>query len=374
MGTAQLDVIPVENKKQWKAFVKFPYQHYKNDPNWVPPLLIDQKVLLNPEKHPFYKHADVQFFVAYLDGKIVGRIAAIIDHNHNEFHQEKTGMFGFFETINDFDVAEGLLSTAKVWVTERGMTAFRGPLNPCQNEDCGLLIDAYDSPPVIMMTYNPPYYKELVEKFGLKKVMDLYAYHVDGRNPPPEKLVRVAEALRKRNNLVVRPIDMKRFDEEADKVWLLYNKAWSKNWGFVPMTKEEFDHLAKNLKSVIVPEIALLAELDGEPIGFSLSLPDMNQALIKLKGRLLPFGLLKLLWYSKKINLARIIILGIVHEHQRHGFDSILYLDTWRNAGLKGYWQGEMSWVLENNEMMNRAARMLGGKVYKTYRLYEMKT
>jgi len=333
---------------------------------------MDQKILLNPDKHPFYEHAKIQFFLAKKDGVNAGRIAAIVDDNHNEFHEERTGFFGFFETVEDYEVAEKLLSAAKSWVKDQNMKAFRGPVNPCQNEECGLLVDAFDSPPVIMMTYNPPYYADFIERFGLEKVRDLYAYYIDDKNPPPDKLIRVAEAIRKKKNLTVRPVNMKDFNNEAKKVWQVYNNAWSKNWGFVPMTEAEFDHLAKNLKQALVPEIALIAEIEGEPIGFSLSLPDLNRALIHTNGRLLPFGLPKILYYSKKIDMIRIIIMGVIHKYQKQGIDSIFYLDTWRNASAKGYWRGEMSWILDNNDMMNRSATMLGGRIYKTYRLYEM--
>jgi hypothetical protein len=372
MENASVEIRPVLGKREWNEFVRFPYRHYRSNPHWVPPLLQDQKILLDPEKHPFYGHADVRFFLALKGGRTAGRIAAIVDRKHNEFHNEKTGFFGFFESVEDFPVAGGLLAAAKGWVKERGMTALRGPVNPSQNEDCGCLMDAYDSPPVIMMTYNPPYYPELFERFGLRKAMDLWAYFIDGKKEPPAKLIRVAEALRKKEGVVVRPVDMKRFDEEVEKIKFIYNNAWSHNWGFVPMTEEEFAHLAKNLKPVIVPELGLIAEIGGKPVAFSLTLPDMNQALIHLNGRLFPFGIFKLLWYSKKVDMARIITLGVVHEHQRKGIDGVLYLDTWRNAVRKGYWRGEMSWILETNTMMNRAAEMLGGKVYKTYRMYQM--
>ncbi|MBN2417535.1 N-acetyltransferase [bacterium] len=373
MGDESVRIIPVTAGKDWKRFVTFPYHHYRNDPNWVPHLLVDQKDLLDFRKHPFWRHADGQYFLAEKNGRVAGRIAAIIDHKHIEFHNEKIGFFGFFETINDETVAFALLDAAKQWLKERHLPRMRGPLNPSQNEECGLLIDAFDSPPMIMMTYNPPYYVDLIESYGLKKAMDLYAYEVDGTQDPPPKLVRVAEEIRKKHELTVRPIDMKHYTRDTEKVWEVYNKAWSKNWGFVPFTREEFEHLAKNMKSAIVPELALIAEIDGKPVGFGITLPDVNQALIKLNGRLLPFGIFTLLYYMKKINRVRIIILGVIHEHQRKGIDSILYLDTWRNAVKNGFMYGEMSWILESNKMMNRSAKMLQGKVYKTYRLYEMK-
>lgn len=373
MGDDTLRIIPVTTRKDWTRFVKFPYRHYRNDPNWVPPLLLDQKELLDFNKHPFWKHAEGQYFLAEKNGTLVGRIAALIDRKHLEFHNEQIGFFGFFESINDTQVAFALLDAAKGWLKERNMPRMRGPLNPSQNEECGLLIDAFDSPPLIMMTYNPPYYVDLIESYGLKKAMDLYAYEVDGTHDPPEKLVRVAEEVRKKHNLTVRPINMKQYKKDTEKVWEVYNQAWSKNWGFVPFTREEFEHLAKNMKSAIVPEIALIAEMEGKPVGFGITLPDVNQALIKLTGRLLPFGIFKLLYHMKKINRVRIIILGVIHEHQRKGIDAILFLDTWKNAVKNGYTHGEMSWILETNKMMNRAARMLTGKIYKTYRLYEMK-
>ncbi len=369
----KLTIVPADNKRLWNCFVKFPYQFYKNDPNWVPPLLADQKVLLNPDKNPFYQHAKSKFFLAFRNGQPVGRIAGFVDDNHNTVHDEKTGHFGFFECEKNYETAERLLAIAKTWIKNQGMKNFRGPANPCQNEDCGLLIDAFDSPPVVMMTYNPPYYIQFFEKFGLKKAMDLYAYLIEGKNPPPKKLVRIAEKVREKENLVVRPLKMKNYDEEVKKVHHIYNNAWSKNWGFVPMTGDEFSHLAKTLKQVIIPEYALLAELNGEPVGFSLSIPDINQALIHTNGRLFPFGFLKLLHYSKKIDKIRIIVMGVVQKYRRLGIDAILYLDTWRNAVANGITLGEMSWILETNKMMNRAAKMLGGKVYKTYRMYEMK-
>jgi len=370
-----LDIIAVQSKKDWNTFVRFPYQHYKDHPPWVPPLLMDQKVLHNPKKYPFYNHADHQLFLAKMEERIVGRIAALVDHRHNKVHEEKMGFFGFFETIDDQKVANGLLNAAKDWVKNQGMDRFRGPANPCQNEDCGLLTNAFDTPPVIMMPYNYAYYQNLIESFGLKKAMDLWAYYIDANKiDPPEKLIRVVEKKKARNNIIISPINIKDFWNEAKKVWVIYNKAWEKNWGFVPMTEDEFDYLAKHLKSVIVPDLALMAEIDGKPIAFSLTLPDLNQALIHTNGRLFPTGLAKIMIHEKKIDMARVIIMGVIPEYRNLGIDAMLYLDTWRNATARGYARGEMSWILENNTMMNRALQMLGAEVYKVYRMYEMST
>jgi len=370
---ASIRIIAVDNRKDWLTFVKLPYHLYRKDPNWVPPLMMDQKTLLDPQKHPFYEHAETQFFLAVKDRHTVGRIAAIIDHIHNDVHGEKTGMFGFFECINDQEAADALLASARDWVRERGMTAFRGPLNPSQNEDCGLLVDSFDTPPVLMMTYNPPYYADLLENFGLKKAMNLFAYYIDDTQPPPEKMVRVTEKLRRKRNVTIRPVNMNNYWEDVQKVKYIYNNAWMQNWGFVPMTQKEFDHLAKNFKAIVKPELALLAEIDGKPVGFSLSVPNMNEALIHLKGRLFPLGLPRLLYYTKRISMIRIIIMGVIKKHRNHGIDAMMYLETWRNAVRLGYHKGEASWILETNTMMKRAMQMLGGRVYKTYRLYEIK-
>lgn len=362
------------DKKRWINFIRFPYTHYKNNPYWVPPLLSDQKILLNPDRHPFYEHASVNFFLATIDNNVVGRIAAIIDRNHNEIHNEQTGFFGFFETIEDFHVAEKLFSAAKSWVRNQGMNKFRGPVNPSLNEDCGFLTDAFKTPPVIMMPYNPLYYITFAEKFGFKKAANLFAYYIDNNQEIPEKLVKVASIINKKEKVTVRPFNLKNFSNDAKIVWHIYNKAWKKNWGFVPMTENEFNYLAKNLRQIVVPELALFAEINGRPVGFSLSVPDINQALIHTNGNLFPFGLIKLLWYSKKIDMIRTIIMGVIPEYRNRGIDALFYYETWKNAVKKGYIKDEMSWVVETNKMMQRSAEMLGGKIYKTYRLYEMRT
>jgi len=361
------------DNKRWKSFVKFPYSLYKNNSYWVPPLFADQKNLLDPDKHPFYEHASANFFLATIDNQVVGRIAALIDENHNKIHNEQTGFFGFFETIENYQVAEKLFNASKSWIYNQGMTNFRGPVNPCLNEDCGFLTDAFDLSPVIMMPYNPPYYIDFAEKFGFKKAADLYAYYIDNNKKIPDKLIKIVNIVNKKEKIIIRPFDLKNFNNDAKAVWHIYNKAWKKNWGFVPMTENEFNYLAKNLKQVVEPELALFAEINGRPVGFSLSVPDINQALIHTNGHLFPFGFIKLLWFSKKIDMIRTIIMGVIPEYQRIGIDALFYYKTWKNAVKKGYVKDEMSWVVESNKMMRRSAEMLGGEIYKTYRLYEMK-
>jgi GNAT superfamily N-acetyltransferase len=284
--------------------------------------------------------------------------------------------------VNDYAVAEALLSTARDWVREREMVALRGPLSFSQNHQCGLLIDGFDGPPVVMMTYNPRYYIDFYERFGLAKAMDLYAYIGDlaqfGGDPSklPSKLVRVTEKVKKRAGVTMRPANMKSYDEEIQRAKLVYNRAWEKNWGFVPMTDAEFDELAADLKQILDPDLAVIAELDGEPIGVSVAIPDINQVLKHLDGRLFPIGWIKALWYARKVTGARLMILGVVEEHRGRGIEALLMFETLKAAVVNGYQSIELSWILENNDMMNRitinVGQPYGAYVYRTYRVYQM--
>jgi hypothetical protein len=354
-----------------KRFIKFQWEIYKNNPYWVPPLLMDRRKLMDKKKNPFYAHADAEFFLAYRDGEIVGRIAAIMNHNHNKEHSDKIGFFGFFECVDDQDVANTLLGTAKNWLLQRGADAMRGPASPSVNDEYGLLIDGFDKSPVVLMPYNPPYYATLLEKAGLKKVKDLHAWHVHKDKVFSEKLERVSAMVKSRHGISFRPLDMKNFKREVELIHALYNRAWQYNWGAVPMTDAEFDTLAKDLKPVVVPGLVIIAEFKGEPIGFSLSLPDLNIALKhNRKGYLLP-GLYCLLRYKKAIKATRIITLGVVKEHQLTGAGGVLFYETGKASVALGYPEGEAGWILEDNVMMNRGAELLQGERVKTYRIYE---
>jgi hypothetical protein len=303
---------------------------------------------------------------------------AILNRAHNEFHGERAGFFGFFEVENDRQAAAALLDAARDWVRSRGADLIRGPMNPSTNYECALLVDGFDLDPMVMMTYNPAYYAELLEGYGLKKAMDLYAYDIGAHYfNHSEKLQRVADRLRKKSNISVRTVDMKKFKDEVGIIRQVYNDAWSRNWGFVPMTEAEFEHLAKDLKQIVDPRVVLIAEQANEegrskPVGFLLAVPDMNRALKKINGRLLPFGLLKLLWHSRKINTIRVITMGGIVEFQNLGMGSVFMDEIYRRGPAAGYPTGEMSWVLQNNVMMNRAAELIGGRRTKTYRIYEM--
>jgi hypothetical protein len=373
-----IQVTPVRTAPDLRRFIEIPYKLYRGDPHWIAPLRIAQKDILNTKKHPFYKTSDVEMFLAEREGRIVGRVMAIVNHAHNEFQNERAGFFGFFECENDKQAAAALFDAARDWVRARGVGVIRGPVNPSTNYECALLVEGFDLDPMVMMPYNPAYYAELLEGYGMKKAMDLYAYDIaaDYFNHS-NKLQRVAERLRNKSNIKVRTVNMKDFRNEVEIVRRIYNDAWSRNWGFVPMSEEEFDHLAKDLKQIVDPRVVLIAEQMTEnnktrPVGFLLAIPDINRALKKIRGRLLPFGLLKLLWYSRKLGAIRVITMGGIIEFQSLGIGSIFLDEIYRRAPAAGLPNGEMSWVLENNVMMNRAAEMVGGRRSKTYRIYEM--
>jgi len=363
-------VRPVQSKKDLMTFIKFPWKIYKNDPNWVPPLIMNEKNLLDKNKNPFFEHSECEYLLAYKNDKVVGRIASLVNHNHNEFHEEKTGFFGFFESINDEIVAKSLFESAENWIREQKMDRMRGPMNPSTNDTIGLLIDGFQSPPVLMMTYNPTYYIDLFEKVSLEKSKDVFAYYIDTTVPISDKIKRVAEIIKKRYKLTIRNVNMKKLREELELLKGIYNNAWSKNWGFVPMTEAEFDHLAKELKQIVNPELAIFAYIDGEPAGFSLALPDINQALLKINGRLFPTGLFKLLWLSRKIDMLRVIIMGMKKKYRNMGIDAVFYYETYTRGVKSGFTQGEFSWILEDNYPMRNVIENWGAKIYKTYRVY----
>src|SRR6185503_10728482 len=324
------------NARDRRAFLELPYRLYRRDAHWVPPLRMAQKDILNTARHPFYKTSDVEMFLAERDGRIAGRIMAILNRAYNEFHNERCGFFGFFEVENDSQAAGALLDAARDWLRGHGAEVMQGPVNPSTNYECGLLVEGFDLDPMVMMTYNPPYYSRLLEGYGMKKAMDLYAYDigVDYFNHS-NKLQRVAERLRKKSNIRVRPVNMKEFRKEVGIIREVYNDAWSRNWGFVPMTEAEFEHLAKDLKQIVDPRVVLIAEqfTEGrEPraVGFLLAVPDINFALKKINGRLLPLGLLKLLWHSRKIGSIRVITMGGILEFQNLGLGSIFLDEIYR--------------------------------------------
>ena len=372
MTRQQTTIREIPPGQSLKPFIDLAWTLNQHDPNWVPPLRMSVATVLDRKKHPFHRHADVAYFLAERGGRAVGRIAAIVNRRHNEFHEERTGFFGFFECEDDSATARALLERAAEWLRARGMETLRGPTDLSTNEEAsspGILIDGFDTPPMIQMSHNPPYYEALMEGAALEKDKDVVAIWLEG--DPPARIVRGFKTAMKRNDVTIRPLNMKRFKEEIDLFKRLYNSAWSRNWGFVPMTDAEFDHLAKEFRPVVDPDLCLVAEVKGEPVGFSLSLPDINQALRHIpNGRLLPFGVFKLLWHQRKIRGLRVITLGFIPAYQHLGLGPALYLRTWETGMRKGYTYGEASWVLEDNREMIRMLERMGGREYRRYRIY----
>ena len=349
---------------------------YASDPLFVAPIRSDVAKVFQGE-NPFFRHGEMQLFVARRDGRDVGRVAAILDRNHNEFHGEKAAFFGFFESENDPEVAGKLLEAAALWGRERKMTILRGPTNPTLNDEAGLLVDGFDSPPVMMMTYNPPYYAPLIEGQGFSKAKDLLAFWFPLEEKPLERLTRVAQRFRRRSpEIQVRNVTRGSLKHDLGKIREVYNEAWEKNWGFVPMTGEEMDFMAARLKPLLVPELLWIGEAprpDGglEPMAFMLMLPDYNVAIAPTRGRLLPFGWLRFLLARSRVRTVRVVTLGVKKPWRQSGIQSIMMADSLRFLLKKGYTGAEVSWLLEDNELVIGAVRLWGGKLYKTYRIYE---
>ncbi len=366
-----IEVTAVDGKKALHEFVELPFEIYRNDANWVPQLRIAVKELLDRGKHPFYANAEAEFFLAREGGRVVGRVAAIIDRNHNRFHNENAGFFGFFESVDNVNVARALLERARQWVFERGAKFLRGPVSPSTNYECGLLVDGFDSSPMVMMTYNPRYYPGLMEQVGLSKAKDLYAYLSNANTIEMKKIDRVADKVLKTTGVRVRPINMKDFQHDVERVWEVYGAAWQRNWGFIPMTREEFFLMGKEMKMILKPDLVLIGEVGDRVVGFALALPDVNQALKPANGSLFPTGLLKILYYQRLIKNVRVLALGVVEEYRASGLAAGFYATLVRNARKLGFGDCEMSWILDDNVLMNRSLEVMGAKRYKTYRIYD---
>jgi GNAT superfamily N-acetyltransferase len=372
---SNIEVRTVSSKKDLMQFIKLPWKIYQNDPHWVPPLILDRKNLLDKKKNPFYAHAEMEMFLAYKNNELVGRIAAITNENHNKFHQDNVGFFGFFESTDDKDVSDALFTKSEKWLRERDKDIVWGPMNPSTNDEVGLLIKGFDSPPYVMMCHNPEYYGNLIESQGYEKAKDLYDWQLDIRGMKiPDKILQLAELSSKKYDLTIRNVDIKNMTRDIQFIREIYNDAWSRNWGFVPFTNEEIDHMAADLKQIVIDEFVLLAFKDDRPIGFLLCIPNINEILIKNRsGRLFPAGIFRLLIGMKKIKTVRTITLGIVKDLQHIGLGTILYTELIRRAQRRNLDGGEMSWILEDNEAMNRPIEMLGSKLYKIYRVYQKK-
>jgi len=363
-----------------KAFLRFPWTVYEDDPHWVPPIFSERVDFTNPDKNPFYNHADVTLFTARRGEDMVGTIAAFSNHRHNEYQGENVGFFGFFEVLQDPEAARALLSRAENWARKQGHTALRGPAQFDTNDECGLLVDGFDDSPRILMTYNPRYYMDYLEDNGYQKARDLWAYQLATQkfiDNVSDRLDRITNKILTRRNITVRNLDMRNFESEVELVKDLYNSAWSKNWGFVPMDDDEFDHLAEQLRQIIDPDLVFIAIKEGRPVGFSLSLLDLNQPLrLAYPTPHTPewWVMAKLIWNWKvmgRVDWVRVFALGVIDEFRSLGIDAVFYYKTAQAAIQKGIKFGEMSWVLEDNAEMNKPIQTMGGEVYKTYRFYE---
>lgn len=371
----KFQIIPVENKSQKLRFVKSQWNFYRGDKNFAPPLVYDRMKLLDTNKNPFYQHSEIMLWMAESEGEIVGRIAAITNDNHNKQHNDNIGFFGFFECSNNVEVAKALLETAEQWLKAKGKTSMRGPVNPSMNDENAILIEGFDDPARILMPYNPKYYMELMDKCGMEKAKDLLAYKLEHDKYVTDKMRRLQGLIKEKHQITIREIDFKnqeQFKKDVATLKDIYNKAWQPNWGFVKMTDEEFDFLAKDLKPIANPKVAFIAEVKGKPAGFHLGLPDLNQVLIHNKKGSMLGALWHMMTKKKSISIMRIIVLGVLPEYQRTGIDAVIYYESGERAHELGMDIGEASWILEDNEMMNRGlTTTMSGVVYKKYRIYE---
>lgn len=371
-----IKILKVNNKKDLKKFIKFPHMIYSDDKNWVPPLTSDLLSFFNPKKNSYYEHSDVQLFLASKDDKIVGRVSAHTNKQHNTFHNDKVGFFGFYESINDTEVTDALMESVEKWLKNKGCNIARGPMNFSTNDEVGFLAEGFNTPPYIMMTHTKEYYHQLFLNRKYKKEMDLLAYQVDVCKPP-ERLTRISNAIEKKGNFTIRCLsnDKKKKKKDIETVFEIYTKAWERNWGFVPMTPKEFDHTVSTLMPIIMTDFVFIAEVDGEPAGFSLTIPDYNFVLKKMNGKVNPITILKALYYKNKIPRLRVITMGVIKEFQSRGIDAVFYQKSYERAYhyFPKFKTAEFSWVLETNTMMNRLAKSLGGDVHKRYRIYDKK-
>ena len=367
----------VRTRADLDAFIRYQLELYAGDPYFVPPIVAERRDFPDRDKNPFFSHAEVELYVARRQGQVVGRIAAIDDALWNQFHNADTCFFGLFDAGDDQVVASALLDRAAEFARSRGMKSLTGPVNLSTNHECGLLVEGFDFPPAMMMPYNFRYYGALLERWGLRKMKDLYAYDLSTALAPPEKVVRVAERLREQQGVRVRPIDLRQLPEEIRRLKSIYNAMMDPAWLFLPMNEEEFDGIVARLRPLVRvrPELCLIAEVRGEPVAFSITLPDANPAIQAAGGYLthwgLPLGLARMAWAARNIERLRVLLFGIKPGFRRRGLDALLYLETLRTARRLGYDGAELGWVTEDNELMVRAIESMGARRYKTYRIYE---
>ena len=371
---SQIEVSQVHSRADRNAFIRFPWRIYENDHAWVPPLIIERKAFFDRKSHPFYEHGDAALFLARQNGEVVGRIMASDDPNYNAIHDSNVGCFGQFECVDNDNVAAALFNAAEGWVRRKGRLEIMGPIDYSTNYVCGLLIDGFQYPPTILTTHNPPYYVELLERQGFSKTMDFYAWWFSDPTEATARLRKLATRLGKRARFTIRQGNLRNLAVEGERLRLIYNDAWKDNWGFVPFTKAEFEHLTKEMKPLLRPDFTAIAEVDGEPAGFVIGLPDINVALQKIDGRLttlgIPIGLVKLLYHKARLKKARLIAMGVRPQFRRLGVAEMLVLRVMEEGMVKAGFAAELSMTLENNVMINRFLEAIGAHRYKTYRIY----
>jgi GNAT superfamily N-acetyltransferase len=364
-----MEIAEVKSEKDLDDFIKLPFRIYSSNRFYVPPLIREMRKQFSPS-NPFFKHAEVKLFLARKNGVCTGRIVSILNRRHIEFHKEKAGFFGFFECTEDPDVSKLLLNRVAEELKNQGMETLRGPMNFSTNEECGFLIEGFNEPPMLMTPYNPPYYNDLMTDYGMKKSKDLFAYIYNIEDKLPEKILKVASIAEKRK-IKVRAVNKKNFISELEAFKEVYNSAWEKNWGFIPLTDEELDFLGQRLKEIAVPELTLIAEAEGKPVGFMGLIPDFNYVLKHMNGRVNPVTILKAVYYSRKIKDLRMLLLGVKKDYRLKGVDALLFREGFKGVKKGGYRRVEFSWILEDNLPVQRLVEMIGGKLYKKYRIYE---
>ncbi len=370
---ATIEISTAESPAERSEFIKFPWRIYQNDPVWIPPLILERKEFIDRKRHPFYLHGDAVLYLARRDGEIVGRIMASDDPIYNSLHQTNVGCFGLFESINDREVAAALFAAAEDWLRRRGRSEVMGPIDYSTNYVCGLLIDGFEHPPTLLTAHNPPYYAELIESCGFRKEKDWFAWWFSKFGEPVDRLQRIVEARAARHRVVMRPMNLRKLADEGARLRKIFNQAWASNWGFVPLTEPEAEHMAKEMKLLLVPDLAPIAEIDGEPVGFAVCIPDLNVALRHINGRLtrfgFPIGLIKLLYYKSRIRTARLGVLGVIEKYRGAGIAEALVLRIIREGAKRGL-TGELSMTLEDNVRVNRFIEAMEADKYKTYRIY----
>ena len=372
-----LEIVRVQSKTDFKRFIELPWQIYDPTtyPEWIPPLRLMVMDGLDTKKNPFYKRAAREMFLALRDGHVVGRIAAIENKSHNDFHEDRVGFFGFFEAFNDQQAATALFDAAATWLAERGLDTMRGPMSPSTNHEVGLLVSGYEHDPTIMTAWNPSYYDELCVGAGFVKAKDLLAYQLpirDEKYELPQRFSQHAKRALTRSNLVFRDIKLGKFMSELELCWDIYNAAWEKNWGFIPMSKEEFVYMAKEMKMLIVPQFAFMAEIDGVPAGFMLVLPDFNQIFKRIpNGKLLPTGLFKLLLGKKSLKGFRVLLLGVKPEFRSRSIFQLFVHEVFRRGRAYGATAVELSWILEDNHLMTQPMAAIQAPEYRRWRVYD---